>query len=536
MSLKYTSVPSKRLAESITASATSFRVSDIEGWDGNDLTSADFGTELYAIFRDVNSTVMEIMKVDPATIASSSITITLRGLNFTGDLSTELTARKLEWVRGTTIVEFGSPSPQLFQFLKEYIDGIAVAGAPKADLDTQGLSFLTDDLGDYGRAVAALVTRQVVVGMTLQVKPFKLVSDDKIITYAGGNTGTITAPVTNPRVDLVVYSTASSAIAVRGGTEAASPVAPTPTEGDIVLASVFLRTGTTGIYDTDQGTNGYIQTWYRLGIYRNRTNNVSDYAADGGSTDAYAITLTPAPTTYATGMTVKFKANTANTGAATLNVNSLGVKTIKKYVNQDLSDGDIRANQFVTVIYDGTNFQMISQGAVTRKVVSTTTEVSITNGAGGVETTLCTLAIPGNTLRTTNAIRFSAFFSTIGYDAGGDNLDLRVKIGATTFATITIADSAGSMNIAGQIDGMIIADATTNLQKAWAFFKAWAPGDAEVAGDAVVGINKMLGTGNNMALAVDATTDLNFVLTAQYSGTGANNDLTFEACVIEVVE
>ncbi|MEW6039933.1 MAG: hypothetical protein AB1633_00230 [Elusimicrobiota bacterium] len=84
------------------------------------------------------------------------------------------------------------------------------------------------------------------------------------------------------------------------------------------------------------------------------------YAADSGSTDAYAITLTPAPSAYTAGMVIHFKANTANTGACTLNVNSLGAKTIKKNYNSDLADNDIKAGQFVSVIYDGTNFQLLS--------------------------------------------------------------------------------------------------------------------------------------------------------------------------------
>lgn len=84
------------------------------------------------------------------------------------------------------------------------------------------------------------------------------------------------------------------------------------------------------------------------------------YAEDGGSTDTYAVSLDPAPASYYAGMVVVFKANTANTGAATLNVNSLGAKTIKKNQNEDLADSDIKANQIVTVVYDGTNFQLVS--------------------------------------------------------------------------------------------------------------------------------------------------------------------------------
>lgn len=83
------------------------------------------------------------------------------------------------------------------------------------------------------------------------------------------------------------------------------------------------------------------------------------YAADAGSTDDYAVTLAPVPTAYFIGMVVRFKANTANTGACTLNVNSLGAKTIKKNTTDDLGDNNIVANQIITVVYDGTNFQLI---------------------------------------------------------------------------------------------------------------------------------------------------------------------------------
>jgi fibronectin-binding autotransporter adhesin len=87
------------------------------------------------------------------------------------------------------------------------------------------------------------------------------------------------------------------------------------------------------------------------------------FAADAGSTDAYAITLAPALTGYTTGTTFWFKANTLNTGAATLNVNGLGAKTIKKAsggITTDLATNDILAGQWVLVTYDGTNFQMQS--------------------------------------------------------------------------------------------------------------------------------------------------------------------------------
>jgi hypothetical protein len=88
-----------------------------------------------------------------------------------------------------------------------------------------------------------------------------------------------------------------------------------------------------------------------------------NYCADAGSTDTYACSLTPAITAYTTGQVVYIKANTANTGAATLNLNLLGAKSIKKTyggVTTTLGDNDIRAGQVVGLVYDGTNFQMLS--------------------------------------------------------------------------------------------------------------------------------------------------------------------------------
>lgn len=90
-----------------------------------------------------------------------------------------------------------------------------------------------------------------------------------------------------------------------------------------------------------------------------RAKAYHDYAADAGGTDAYAITITPAITAYATGQIFTFKANTANTGAATLNVSGIGAKTIVRSDGSSaLVTGDIIAGEIVQVIYDGTNLRM----------------------------------------------------------------------------------------------------------------------------------------------------------------------------------
>jgi microcystin-dependent protein len=116
--------------------------------------------------------------------------------------------------------------------------------------------------------MAALVSAANPADMTLIVHPLNMVAFDKNIIYAGGTTSAFVAPVANPRIDLLVYSTTSSDIAVRAGTEAGSPTAPTPSTGDVVLCSIYHRVGETTIEERDDSTNGYIKSWYVPSIYQ----------------------------------------------------------------------------------------------------------------------------------------------------------------------------------------------------------------------------------------------------------------------------
>jgi hypothetical protein len=89
------------------------------------------------------------------------------------------------------------------------------------------------------------------------------------------------------------------------------------------------------------------------------------YAADTGTANAYDITPDPLPGAYAVGQIFIFKATNANTGASTLEVGSLGGVPLKKNGTEALIAGDILAGQILQVVYDGTNFQVISRLNVT---------------------------------------------------------------------------------------------------------------------------------------------------------------------------
>jgi len=90
----------------------------------------------------------------------------------------------------------------------------------------------------------------------------------------------------------------------------------------------------------------------------------NNFYIDSGTADAYILTLAASMTNpvsatvgYFTGMTIRFRAGNANTGASTVNVNSAGVKNLKQADGTtDLAAGDIPTTQDSIFRYNGTAF------------------------------------------------------------------------------------------------------------------------------------------------------------------------------------
>lgn len=97
--------------------------------------------------------------------------------------------------------------------------------------------------------------------------------------------------------------------------------------------------------------------------FRSILNNRYIAANAGGTADAITIALTKAPSSYSTYMRVIFKAGSNNTGATTVNVNSLGTKNLQKVSGGSLvalAAGDIVSGGVYEIIYDGTQFQLLT--------------------------------------------------------------------------------------------------------------------------------------------------------------------------------
>lgn len=145
---------------------------------------------------------------------------------------------------------------------------------------------------------------------------------------------------------------------------------------------------------------------------------VADYAAvgtfysDGGVVNAYSLSAIGsrlAPDAYSEGMEIRFRAGNTNTGAATVNVAGLGVKSIKQGDGStDLTAGDISTDFDTRARYDGTVFRLSNVSDVGNLTVN-----------GKFNTTPATATIASG------AITYSSAYMVVDTEGGAssDNLD-----------------------------------------------------------------------------------------------------------------
>lgn len=111
-------------------------------------------------------------------------------------------------------------------------------------------------------------------------------------------------------------------------------------------------------------------------------STASKLVASVSGTDTITGSLSPSLTAYAAGQMFYFVAAGDNTGAVTLNLNSLGAKSVTKDGATALAAGEIKSGQTVAVIYDGTRFQMINPVAISLTGITSATMTALGSGAG----------------------------------------------------------------------------------------------------------------------------------------------------------
>lgn len=254
-----------------------------------------------------------------------------------------------------------------------------------------------------------------------------------------------------------------------------------------------------------------------------------DYVVTTGSANAFVLAIGAKYTAYQTGDLFTFNANFTITGAPTLNVNSIGAKTIVKADGSGLVSGDIISGQIVSVRYNGTNMQLMGPAVTSGKITVNATTTTVT--ATTTETDLASFTLPGGKLSTANAMRLRMHISSLGVNNGA-NVTFRLKYAGGTIATVAPGNSNGTTaSMSGEIMAELLASGATNTQVAGMRLRAEAAEDfagGSLGGSAIAGT----GTGTG---AVDSTADQTFKITVQFSSASGNNTVTVTHYIADMI-
>ncbi len=254
--------------------------------------------------------------------------------------------------------------------------------------------------------IANAATARTNLGISKQ--EFIYIDTGSANTYAISGTGTASyADLVNVWIRISNDNTGASTLEIEslGAKSIFTPDGEELTAGALVAEGVYLF-----VYDSDGdgGSGAFIlQASQAAGVLYDSSiagnvqealDHLQTLYTDTGAADAMVITPSPAITAYATGQVFRVLVDHDNTGACTLNVNALGAKNIKTIYGADPEAGTIPEGGVLTVIYDGTNFQVLdSQGQLD---IWPSTSVTLVSGAspGTTWTTVTDTALPDGTV------------------------------------------------------------------------------------------------------------------------------------------
>lgn len=189
-------------------------------------------------------------------------------------------------------------------------------------------------------------------------------------------------------------------------------------------------------------------------------------------TNTYTATVAPAITAYAAGQEFVINIGITNTGASTLNLNGLGAKSLLKR-NAAMIAGDLQAGGLYLVVYDGTNFQVLSSvGTTSLATVNARAgaDFSVVNPAGpqvttasGVYTVIARFIFAGTTAAGTLAAVKAIFWRSAG--AGSTDMRIYDVTNALQIAELTgVVGSSTTIQNLGAIANLPTGESTFEAQ------------------------------------------------------------------------
>jgi len=162
------------------------------------------------------------------------------------------------------------------------------------------------------------------------------------------------------------------------------------------------------------------------------------FAVDTGAANAYVIALKSTLTSYIAGQQFTFQATNDNTGASTINIDSISVKTIKRRDGTDLQAGDILSGSINIISYNGVNFQLL-----------------VSSGGGDWVSSLTTGV--GSAIQNTVTSDITAQTTTSTFDALKWDIDVtgRTSTGEVNFFNFTKTDTGTTDVFKVDIEGKV---------------------------------------------------------------------------------
>lgn len=254
---------------------------------------------------------------------------------------------------------------------------------------------------------------------------------------------------------------------INGVVASGASLASTSVAG-ISKLSVTPATGSNPISVGDNDSRVLSQT--NANYVNSIVNTGIPYAVATGTPTAYTATLASSVSSLASGTYLNVLIPTSNATGITLNVNSLGAKSIKKNVSTSLASGDLISGEVASLAFDGTNFQLVSppanafngltsSGQTTKNVNDASTTQNIPHGLG---------VIPKYVRLTVNMIDASSH--SVAYEV------ISTQSGITYFLT-TYTSASWSMNTDTAINlsdtalngtqSGVLTVTSTNISIAW---------------------------------------------------------------------
>jgi hypothetical protein len=196
----------------------------------------------------------------------------------------------------------------------------------------------------------------------------------------------------------VISSTAFNALTAdlaTGLTTALTKDGQTTPTANIPMGNFKITGLATGTAGTDAATVSQIQSAYGTFLTVSGTNTIT-------------ATVSPSLTAYSAGQMFGFVAANTNSGATTINISSLGAKSIVTPLGA-LNAGDIQSGYFYIIYYDGTNFQLLG---ISTSLTTLTLSGDLSVGGASTFTGAATF----NAIKETTTVSATAATGTINFD------------------------------------------------------------------------------------------------------------------------